>query len=175
MTISLVSIRRIAGNFAADMSSGGFKPFFWRLISISAILVFFGADVPYCHAQVAEPGQAVVCEEIQKQINQLLEISKSTSLTEEEKIAQLSKSWTDSLAAMTQFAGKDNDNEKLVTGLITPITAMLASALKSSSRDGAVSQDAKRDLDKVGELVKPYVSIMKMICPSLELPATVPR
>jgi hypothetical protein len=170
MIISFSSWGRAARTFMVDRLGR----LFTSLLTVSAMLMLF-AGIECCQAQTTEPGQTVVCENIQKQINQLLEMSKSTSLTEEEKIAQLSKSWTDSLAAMTEYAGKDNENSKLVMELITPITAMMASALKSSSRDGKVLPEAKRDLDKVGELIRPYIGVMKMICPSLTLPESVPQ
>jgi hypothetical protein len=149
--------------------------FFTRLFAISAVLASLTVSVQLCDAQTAEPGQAVVCENIQNQVNQLLAISQSSSLTQEEKIAQLSKSWGESLAAMSQFAGKDGDNSKLVTEMITPITAIIASAFKSSSTEGNVSPETKQDLDKVGQLIAPYIGIMKKMCPNLVLPSSVPQ
>jgi len=146
-----------------------------KLLLIAAFLVFSTAGFGHCQARTSEPGQSVVCENIQKQIDQLVELSKSTTLTEEEKVTQLSKSWTESVDAMNRFSGQDNENAKLVHELLTPIVTLMASALRSSPRDGSVSPDTKRDLEKVGELVKPYMGIMKMICPGISLPDNVPQ
>lgn len=175
ITIGSEPDKPTASAFAAARDITMIRSFLFAAFVISAIAGLFAVDIQQCKAQTNEAGQAVVCESIQKQINQLQEISKSTSLTDEEKMSQLAKSWADSLAAMKQFSENDNDNAKLVSELVTPVAAMLASALKTASSDGTVSPDTKQSLDKIGELIRPYVGIMKMICPNLALPESVPK
>ncbi len=145
------------------------------LLSISAMFALFVADVQRCESQAPAPSQDLVCENLQLQIDQLVAVSKATDLTDEQKIAKLAKSWADSLAAMNQFSGKDDENSKLVAEMAGPLIKIVESALKTSAADGSVSAETKRDFDKIGQLIKPYVAVMKMICPTLALPENVPK
>lgn len=164
-----------ASDATPDKMRGGLKVVFRWLLPISAMFAFFLADVQRCESQATGPSQDLVCDNLQQQIDQLVAVSKATDLTDEQKIAKLSKSWTDSLAAMNQFSGKDDETTKLVTEMAGPLIRIVESALKTSAADGSVSAETKRDFDKIGQLIKPYVAVMKMICPTLALPENVPK
>jgi hypothetical protein len=154
---------------------GGLKVFIGWLFSISAIFALFVGDVQRCESQTTAPSQDLVCENLQLQIDQLVAVSKAAGLTDEQKMAKLAKSWTDSLAAMNQLSGKDDETTKLVTEMASPLIRIVESALKTTAADGSVSTETKRDFDKLGQLIRPYVSVMKMICPNLALPENVPK
>jgi hypothetical protein len=164
---------------ASDATPGktrdGLKVVLWWLFSISAMFALSVADIHRCEGQATAPSQDLVCENLQLQIDQLVAVSKATDLTDEQKMAKLAKSWTDSLAAMNQFSGKDDEATKLVAEMASPLIKIVESALKTTAGDGSVSAGTKRDFDKIGQLIKPYVAVMKMICPNLALPENVPK
>jgi len=164
-----------ASDGTSGMMRGGLKVVFWWLFSISAMFALFVADAQRCEGQATAPSQDLVCENLQLQIDQLVAVSKATDLTDEQKMAKLAKSWTDSLAAMNQFSGKDDETAKLVAEMASPLMKIVESALKTTAADASVSAETKRDFDKIGQLIKPYVAVMRMICPNLALPENVPK
>lgn len=153
------------------------------LNSARAVLLFFvpviavlTVQVSICQAEVQpEPGQTIVCENIQKQIDSLIAVSRDPNLSDQEKMSRLTKSWSDSLMAIMQFAGKDADTVKQATDITGPLAGLLGQALQSAKPDGTVQDDTLRNLDKVGELIRPYLNVMKMICPKIVLPESVPK
>jgi len=149
------------------------KAMLFFLVPLIAVLL---VHVSVCQAQMQpEPGQTIVCENIQKQIDSLIAVSRDPNLSDQEKMSRLAKSWSDSLVAIMQFAGKDPDTVKQSTDITGPIAGMLGQALQSVKPDGTVRDDTRRDLDKVGELIRPYLNVMKMICPKIVLPESVPK
>ncbi|AFM27153.1 hypothetical protein [Desulfomonile tiedjei] len=174
-THSIRAVRQGRTHYYAQQfqSFDSVKSVLFFLVPLIAIL---SVHVSVCQAQMQpEPGQTIVCENIQKQIDSLIAVSRDPNLSDQEKISRLSKSWSDSLMAIMQFAGKDPDTVKQSTDITGPIAGMLGQALQSVKPDGTVQDDTRHNLDKVGELIRPYLNVMKMICPKIVLPESVPK
>jgi hypothetical protein len=116
------------------------------------------------------------CQRIQEQVNEVVKVSQSPDFTNEQKVAQLSKSWAQSISAMQDKAKNDDEMTKLVNELGKAMGQVLALALVPSAKaDKNVSADAQGAIDDVRKQVKPYVSFMKMLCPDLILPPEVSK
>ncbi len=106
------------------------------------------------------------CQKIQEQVNEVVKVSQSSAFTNEQKVAQLSKSWAQSISAMQDKAKNDQEMAKMVNDLSKAMGQVLALALVPSAKgDQQVSGDAKSALDDVRKQVKPYVSFMKVSVP----------
>jgi hypothetical protein len=116
------------------------------------------------------------CADLQRQIDGIISIAESTALTNEEKMAQLLKSVTDSLGTMTSAAVKDPEVAKIAQEWAITLTQLLSTAGASSgSGDKSVPPDARLGLDIVKNWIRPYLAMMNLLCPSLVIPETVTR
>ena len=117
------------------------------------------------------PGNPDICRELQSQVNDIVSVSRSNVLSDDEKIKKLMESWGRSLASMQASSKGDPEIANIVKGFIDSITKVLSKADVSGNRgDRDVSGDTKQDLDMLRERVRPYIQIMKLQCPDLRLP-----
>jgi len=120
--------------------------------------------------------KASACQKIQEQVNEVVKVSQSSSLTDEQKVAHLSKSWAESVSAMQDKAKNDTEMGKMVSELSKTMGQVLALALVPSAQGSQdASADAQNALKDVKDQVKPYVSFMKLLCPDLILPPEVSK
>lgn len=116
------------------------------------------------------------CQKIQQQVDDVVKISESQSISNEEKVAMLSKSWAESIAAMQDKAKNDDEMAKMVGDLSKAMQQVLALALVPGAQgDKDVSAGAAAALGDVKQQIKPYVAFMKMLCPNLILPPQVAK
>jgi hypothetical protein len=149
-------------------------------------LVFSGMMVSICvvthvcgiaFAQGGDPKlNPQQCADLQRRIDSIVSIAESTTLADEDKIAQLLKSVTDSLGTMASAGVKDPEVAKIAQEWAITLKQLLSAAgATSGSRDKSVPSDAKLGLDIVKNRIKPYLAMMKLLCPSLVIPETVTR
>jgi hypothetical protein len=122
-------------------------------------------------AQSLDPA---VCESVQKSLDRVVSISESTSLSDEEKIRQLSAAWAKSLADLRKIATKDPDTAKVAEELASAIEKLLALTRKSAGTGNRETTEQEQlDLKTVKNLAKPYIAIMRLLCTSLRMPKAV--
>jgi hypothetical protein len=111
-----------------------------------------------------------VCTGLQKQIDQVMNIAGS-SLTDTEKVAQLSQMLAQSMAAMTKSSGNDAEVDRIVKQYQFFIQSLLTAALATgSSNNNNVSASANDELQKFKTLTANYVAMAKILCPDVKLP-----
>jgi hypothetical protein len=112
-----------------------------------------------------------VCTGLQKQIDQVMNIAGS-SLTDTEKVAQLSQMLAQSMAAMTKSSGDDAEVDRIVKQYQFFIQSLLTAALAtgSSNNNNNVSASANDELQKFKTLTANYVAMAKILCPDVKLP-----
>jgi hypothetical protein len=150
-------------------------------IGIWVVLLLFsfaGASLEMCPAQQTDPSPAykgMVCTEIQRQVDEIVAIGNSKDLTDEEKISKLMASWMASFAAIGQMAKDDSAVLEEMGDLGKHMTGLLSEA-QSSQAAGTQepSGKAKQDLNKINQIIKPYLAMVKSFCPQLKLPDLAP-
>ncbi|MCA1961926.1 MAG: hypothetical protein LDL33_14170 [Desulfomonile sp.] len=111
------------------------------------------------------------CVELQKQIDDVVAISESTTLSEQEKLNRLGAVVTQSLFGMLGAAKDLPDAAPILKEWNEMLTRLLATAgASSASADRELSPDAQTGLDVAKNRVKPYLDVMKLICPDLQVP-----
>jgi hypothetical protein len=116
------------------------------------------------------------CNELQQQVDQIVSIWKSSALSDAEKMAKLVESVTQSLATMIGSAANDPEGAKTAKEFQDAIAQLLSKADPSGGKaDKAVPDDAKRDMALLQERIKPYLFLMKLMCPELTIPELVSR
>jgi len=114
-----------------------------------------------------------LCDGLQAQIDKVVNIYRSAA-TEDEKVSQLTDALTESLRNMRESGAKDPEVGRIVKQYLTIIEGLLASA-RDSLRAGAkqLPPDVKNELQKLKIMTATYVSMMKIMCPKLNLPELV--
>lgn len=152
-----------------------------KVFHLAAVLVFatwaMASTVGVAHAQGTDkkidPQQ---CEALQRQVDEIVAISESTTLTDKQKIAQLAKSLTGSLATMLNATRTDPDAAKIADEWSDTLRQLLAAAQASPTSDNKpVSPDAERGAKIVKNRIKPFIAVMQMLCPNLKVPDAVTR
>lgn len=137
-----------------------------------AIFAITSWDAPLRAQEVPVPKlERSVCKNIQTQVDELVAVSTDTSLSDEQKVDRLSKSWVQSLSGMQERAKNDDEMSKMVAQLGQSVAKVLALAMTpGASGSKPVSGDAKMALKDLTDQVKPYFSFMKLLCPELVVP-----
>lgn len=111
-----------------------------------------------------------VCSELQNRIDNVVSVSRST-LSESEKVAQLSEVLSQSLAALSGSPEHDTEVGSAMKQYQFFIQQLLTTALASAKTDTKkASVDAQDDLKRLKILTSSYVGMMKLLCPGLKLP-----
>lgn len=143
---------------------------FPAVMTLVVLLIFPSWDAGVAQA----PGTKIspeICMGVQKQIDRIVAISESTSLSDDEKIEKLTKSWSESWAAILGSAKQDPQVAAMMKVLGTSMTQLQAQT-DAAGRSGEknVSSTAKAELDKIRQQIKPYMAFMKLMCPNLVTP-----
>lgn len=111
------------------------------------------------------------CSELQKQIDEVVAISEAAELSEQEKLNRLGGVVTQSLLGMVGAAKDLSDAAPILKEWNEMLTKLLASAdASSASGNRDIPPAAQTGLDVAKNRVKPYVDMMKLMCPGLVLP-----
>jgi len=116
------------------------------------------------------------CVALQKQIDDVVAISESTTLSEQEKLNRLGAVVTQSLFGMLGAAKDLPDAAPILKEWNKMLTKLLATAgASSASADRELSPDAQTGVDVAKNRVKPYLDMMKLMCPGIVIPDKVFR
>jgi len=111
------------------------------------------------------------CVALQKQIDDVVAISESTTLSEQEKLNRLGAVVTQSLFGMLGAAKDLPDAAPILKEWNEMLTRLLATAgASSATADRELSPDAQTGVDVAKNRVKPYLDMMKLMCPSIVIP-----
>jgi len=114
-----------------------------------------------------------LCDGLQAQIDKVVNIYRSAA-TEDEKVSQLTEALTESLRNMRESGAKDPEVDRIVKQYLTIIEGLLASARDFlRAGDKQLPPNAKNELQKLKIMTATYVSMMKIMCPRLNLPELV--
>ncbi|MFZ5866963.1 MAG: hypothetical protein ACOYXY_13855 [Thermodesulfobacteriota bacterium] len=117
-----------------------------------------------------------VCSQLQGRLDEIVAISRSETMSDQEKVARLSESWKQSMTEMLRGAGQDSEMAKVIKDLIESIAQTLVKGKSSAqSPKGDTGAEAARDLRVLMERTKPYVAIMQLLCPDLKVPEAVTK
>ena len=115
-----------------------------------------------------------LCANVQAQVDQVVALGADPSLSDEEKIARLSKSWAGSFQSLLKSSKKDADVAGQVKSMANPVQQMIAQALsgaRSGEKNAAPEMESR--LRQLKQQVEPFMALMKVLCPNLKLPAAV--
>lgn len=140
-------------------------------------LSLLGASWDIANGQTAQskidPQQ---CAALQSRLDEIVAISQSTGMSEQEKMAKLSASLSQSLATMIASTSKDPEAAKIAREWRDNLMKVMSSAdVSGRAQDKDVSADAKRGVDLIKQRIQPYIAVMKLICPDLVVPRAVSR
>jgi hypothetical protein len=112
-----------------------------------------------------------ICEAVQSQVDHIVSIANSASASDAEKVAKLKEKWAQSWEEIQKFVEDDPD----LAGQLKQLGALVAELLfeaddPSNAGKKDISSQAKAALAQIKDRVKPYTTIMKMMCPQLVLP-----
>ncbi|MEW6530532.1 MAG: hypothetical protein AB1473_06835 [Thermodesulfobacteriota bacterium] len=146
-------------------------------VVISVGLLALSGTLAPCFAQIQgltiDPA---VCSQLQGRLDEIVAISRSETMSDQEKVARLSESWKQSMTEMLKGAGQDSEMAKVIKDLIESIAQTLVKAKSSAqSPKGDTGAEAARDLRVLMERTKPYVAIMQLLCPDLKVPEAVTK
>jgi len=111
-----------------------------------------------------------LCDGLQNQIDKVVNIYRSAA-TDDDKISQLTEALAQSLRNMRESGHKDPEVDRIFKQYLTIIEGLLASLRDSfKSGDKQLAPDAGDELRKLKIMTGTYVSMMKMMCPKLNLP-----
>lgn len=113
------------------------------------------------------------CDALQNQIDQVTSVA-SSSLSENEKAAQLSQLLDQSIESMKQAASKDPEVAQIVNQYLSMMQGLVAVA-KNPGDDKSVSAGTAEDLSKLKIMTRTYIQMMKLMCPKLKLPESVDK
>ena len=117
-----------------------------------------------------------VCSQLQSRLDEIVAISRSETMSDQEKVDRLSESWKQSMTEMLKGAGQDSEMAKVIKDLIESIAQTLVNAKSSTqSPKGDTGAEAARDLRVFMERTKPYIAIMQLLCPDLKVPDAVTK
>lgn len=155
-----------------------------RIINLLALVAMLTASCGMS-AHAAEDGMpqmpvqaldSAVCKAIQNQVDEIVAISESPSMSDMEKIDTLQKSWAQSLANMQDKAQNDQEMGKIVQELARSVGMVMTMALSGyKGMNSPVPADATKALNDLKGQIKPYVSFMKLLCPDLIMPPSVAK
>jgi len=133
----------------------------------------FAGDEPIPQPGDIQPLLAERCTAIQRQIDEIVAIGDSTSLSDQEKLDRLTASWSKSLDNLFQVSADDPDSLKIAQEMKDSFNALLAAAnAPEAAGDKNVAPNVVRDLEVMKKRIKPYVATMKLLCPNIVLPKT---
>lgn len=116
------------------------------------------------------------CSELQRQMDEIVAISRSTTMSEKEKMTKLTTSLAQSLKTMISSTAKDPDAAKIAREWKETLMGIMSSADVSGRAQGKdVPADAKRGVDIIRKRIQPYIAVMKLLCPNLVVPAAAGR
>ena len=144
-------------------------------IAITALVLIATGDAVWAQADrpKIDPQK---CALLQRQMDQIVVISRSTTLTEEQKIAKLSESLTQSLHTMISSTANDPDAAKIAKEWRDTLMRVMSTAdVSGRAQDTDVSADAKRGVNLIKKRIQPYIAVMKLLCPDLVVPSAVGR
>ncbi len=111
------------------------------------------------------------CNAVQEQINQVVAVYQS-SLSDEEKIAALSKLWSQSAVSLQKSASADPEVASTANQYLVMMQELMVLAEASPSKtDKNASPQAINSLKKLKMLTQNYAKMMKVMCPNLTLPS----
>ena len=147
-----------------------------QLFSVACLLVLCLAPVLFpdgtAMAQISGiEGNPAMCTQLQDQIDEIVSISRSDKLNDNEKIKKLMESWVNSLSQIQDASQRDPEVGKIAKDYVESITKLILQAhIISITGDKNVTPDLKNELDLLRARIKPYISILKLQCPDLQLP-----
>lgn len=116
------------------------------------------------------------CDELQARIDKVVEVWKSTSLSDENKMSQLMDFWVQSFTAMLSATQNDPEAAKIAKDLSESIAGLLQNARAAADKSGSeLSSEMQQDLDVIRNRIKPYMAVMKLACPDLRIPDVVSK
>jgi hypothetical protein len=143
-------------------------------VLVGSILVLLVATATPGWTQAGMPKPPIgpeVCEAVQAQINAIVDLGRSPNLTEEQKMEKLSASWAESMAKLRKAGERDEDAEKIAESMNATMMDLLVKGTAASDQDKKSAKgDADAALNVALERIKPYVAMMKMMCPNLKVP-----
>lgn len=150
------------------------KRLYLKVIFLVGIMTI--CAVGTCFAQSPERSfPAEKCGELQRQIDQIVEIWQSSSMSDKEKVAQLTASLTQSMASLLK-PSSDPEAAKVSKDMFDSIKSLLsASGAQGATQDKQVSENAAKDLEIIRQRTKPYIAVMQMFCPDLKVPNLVTK
>lgn len=123
--------------------------------------------------------EPAACEVLQRRVDEVAALGESSELTDDEKIARLSASIASSLATMLNVTRNDPDAAKIAQEWVTMLNQVLTAASPTGPRSDTEARDvpagAERGVQIARNRLKPYVAVLKLICPDLVLPNSVAR
>lgn len=145
-----------------------------KVIFLTGIMAI--CAVATCFAQSPERSfPTEKCGELQRQIDRIVDIWQSSSMSDQEKVAQLTASLTQSMAALLK-PSNDPEASKVSKEMFDSIKALLsASGAPGATQDKQVSEIAAKDLEIMRQRTKPYIAVMQMFCPDLKVPNLVTK
>lgn len=150
--------------------------FLWLVLALAIVAV--AVEGRLCRAQeVTVPRlDTSVCDKVQSQVNEIVAISESSSMTDAEKVRALSQAWKQSWNTMFERSQNDPEMAKMVKELGNTIRRVIEQGMNSpGSGNREVSDQTKQSLAALRNQIRPYLSIMKMLCPNLVMPPMVER
>jgi hypothetical protein len=118
-----------------------------------------------------------VCEVLQRRVDEVAALGESSELTDDEKIARLTASIASSLATMLNVTRNDPDAAKIAQEWVTMLNQVLTAASPTGARSDTEARDvpsgAERGMQIARNRLKPYVAVLKLMCPDLVLPSSV--
>ncbi|MDQ7785160.1 MAG: hypothetical protein RDU20_19900 [Desulfomonilaceae bacterium] len=150
-----------------------------KLVTGTIVLALLTLSVSWdcANGQTAQPKiDPMQCEALQSRLDEIVAVSRSTGLSEQEKMAQLSASLSQSLATMIDSTRNDPDAAKIAKEWKDMLMKVMSSAdVSGRAQETDVSADAKRGVDLIKKRIQPYIAVMKLMCPDLVVPVEVSR
>lgn len=116
------------------------------------------------------------CAQLQKQIDEVVAISESRGLSEQEKLNRLGAVVTQSLSGMAAAVKDFPAAAPILQEWNEMLTKLLATAGASNATDNRdISPDAQTGVDIAKNRIKPYIDVMKTMCPALVIPEKIYR
>lgn len=114
---------------------------------------------------------AAKCRQVQAQLDAVMSIAQSATLSEAEKMAKLRDIIAQSFVAMQSNAKNIAEAAQIAREWTETLQRLLGTAdVAGAAPSDSVSSEAKTGADIVKNRVKPYVQVMKLMCPDLVIP-----
>lgn len=141
------------------------------------LIVVFLAHAGVCRGQM--PGPALdpsICSSMQKAIEDMIAISRSNSLTDEQKVDALMKSWEQSWNSVQGQGETSPEVAGLLKELSQSMARLMAKVLAAAHAPRKpVSPETERELDALKKQTMPFLALMKLLCPNLVIPEIVTK